>query len=100
MEPGILAKAERLYLRGVDDVVRVNVFDAWAFEEGDKDNESRRLCRNAWIELLMFCKTCLPQLPGGKKKANRNRNLMMGLLQWWGDSERASLWNDLDAPQV
>ena len=96
LEPDILAKAERLCIRPVDDVVRFNISDAYAFVEGGEDNESRRLCRKAWTELFMFCKTCLPQLPGGKKKANRNKNSIMCRLQRWDDGERASLWNDVD----
>ena len=72
--------------------------DAWYYVGTDEDNDWRKRCRVAWTELWMFSKTCLPQLPGGKAKANRNRNLVLNRLERWRGGERASLWSELREP--
>ena len=68
LEPDLLAKAEKSFLSIVADVIQHNDLDAWVFAADVEDTDAKRKCRQAWTELLMFCKTCLPQLPGGKKK--------------------------------
>ena len=43
----------------------------------------------------MFSKACLPRLPGGKAKANRNRNLVLNKLARWRGGERQALWDEI-----
>ena len=43
----------------------------------------------------MFPKVCLPPLPGGKAKENRNANIIAAKLERWAGGERISLWNEL-----
>ena len=95
LEPNLFAKAEKLYVATIRNGVDFNLLDAWAFEDGQDDTAPRKRCRRAWTEFLMFCKTCLPQLPGGKSKANRNKNLILGRLTRWENGERMTLWNEL-----
>ena len=60
-----------------------------------EDSESKRISRRAWNELMMFNKTCLPQLPGSKKNANREKNIILSRLSRWDDGERKTLWDEL-----
>ena len=96
LEPNVFVKAEKLYVKTMNDVVDFNVSDAWAHEVGEEDTYARKRSRRAWLEWMMFCKTCLPQLPGGKSKANRNKNLILSRLTRWENGERLSLWRELD----
>ena len=46
----------------------------------------------------MFCKTCLPHLPGWVAKSRCNHNRILTRLERWAAGERASLWSEL--PQL
>ena len=49
-----------------------NRIDAWDHEAGGVNTSERAVTRKAWLELMMFHKTCIPALLGGKAKENRN----------------------------
>ena len=66
-----------------------------ATELGPAGSEAARRSRRAWTELLMFSKTCLPALPGGRAKERRNRNLVATRLSRWAEGERAALWEEV-----
>ena len=64
---GLLPQAEREFLLCVANAVHCNRPDAWDYEKvGSPDRTECAASRRAWVELLMFPKTCLPVLPGGK----------------------------------
>jgi hypothetical protein len=65
LEPELFAVAEPEFLRCVTNAVEYNDNDAWAFERGEADTADRIRSRVAWVELFMFCKECVPALPGG-----------------------------------
>ena len=91
LEPALLARAEKEYLHCMSSVITSNTPDAWSYP----DSEAKQRCRLAWIELCMFTKVCLPQLPGGKAKRNRNYNLTLTRLERWVAGVRRSLWDDM-----
>ena len=95
LEPELLAIAEKEFLRCIDNAIRFSEDRAWDFIGTDRDTENHKRTRVAWSELWMFCKTCLPQLPGGKAKSNRNRNIILNKLERWRSGERRSLWDEL-----
>jgi len=95
LEPDILAKAERAFLQIIAEVLQYNDPEAWTLPPEAVDSELKRNCRRAWSELMMFNKTCLPQLPGGKKKATRNTNIILSRLSRWEAGERKTLWDEL-----
>ena len=96
LEPDLLVPAERAFLTIIANAIQYNDPEAWTLSEETPDSASKRLCRRARTELMMFSKTCLPQLPGGKKKANRNKNTILCRLARWEDEERKTLWDELN----
>ena len=90
VEHDVLALAEPEFLRCVANAAHFHDKDAFTFVGTDEDTDWRKRCRVAWIELFMFSKTCLPQLPGGKAKANHNKNLLINRLERWRGGERAT----------
>lgn len=95
IEPDVLAIAGPEFLRCVANAIHFTDQDAWTHAGTEDDTLWLKRCRVAWTELWMFSKVCLPQLPGGKAKANRNRNVILNRLERWRGGERHSLWNDL-----
>ena len=95
---GLLPLAEREFLSCVAKAVMYNRKDAWDHESGQLDTPERQRSRAAWMELMMFPKVCLPALPGGKAKEQRNRNIVATRLERWANGERATLWKE-EVPQ-
>ena len=91
---GLLPLAEKEFLRCVARVLQSNCPDAWDHVGSMADTEAHRSCRLAWTELLMFPKTCLGVLPGGRAKQRRNQNLAANRLERWGLGERRGLWDE------
>jgi hypothetical protein len=89
-----LQLAEREYKRCLANVVLYNRKDAWDIEGGSLDDDGKRKARVAWIELYMFAKTCLPQLPGGRAKLRRNIAARSVRVERWTEGERLTLWQD------
>ena len=95
LEPGLLSLAEPGLLECISKVISNNCVDAWSIDQGEPDRTEWRRCRSAWQELYMFCKTCIPQLPGGQKKSRRNMNILVSRLERWKAGERRTLWDEL-----
>ena len=95
LEPEILAAAETEFLRCVSNASQYVDKDAWSHVGTPSDTTWRKRCRVAWTELFMFSKACLPQLPGGKAKAQRNKNIVLSRLARWRSGERKTLWDDI-----
>ena len=96
---GLLALAEREFKACVARVLQSNRTDAWDHEFDGSDSPERARPHQAWLELLIVSKACLPALPGGKAKANRNKNILATKLQRWSGGERAALWTELPERQ-
>ena len=97
---GLLPMAEKEFLSAVAQAVFYNRPDAWDHElPGGTDTPERRVSRKAWQEMLMFSKACLPILPGGRAKEQRNKNIIATKLERWAAGERASLWKELPLPK-
>ncbi len=92
---GLVPLAEREYTACIANVLRYNRPDAWDHEVDGMDTAERAQARRAWTELFMFPKACLPALPGGKAKENRNRNILATKLERWAAGERGELWQEL-----
>ncbi len=97
---GLVGLAGREFTACVARVLQYNRADAWDHEVDGQDTPERGRARRAWLEMFMFHKTCLPALPGGKAKANRNKNILATKLQRWASGERGELWGELpDRPR-
>ena len=94
LEPELLGKVEKAFLRCVSNAALHSDKDAWAFIGTEGDTAARRRSRVAWTELFMFCKTCIPALPGGKAKARRNLEIILNRFARWNAGERRTLWDD------
>ena len=92
---GLVGLAEREFTACVARVLQTNRADAWDHEVDGQDTPERARSRRAWLELMMFAKTCLPALPGGKAKADRNKNILATKLQRWSAGERGELWYEV-----
>ena len=71
-----------------------NCSDAWSVGEERPDRPEWQRCRQAWNELYMFQKTCLPHLPGGRKKFKRNLNTVLTRLRRRRNGGRRGLSDD------
>ena len=91
--PELLAVAEKEFFGCVANATYNCTKCAW-LEDGAEDSPERQRCRVAWTELLMFCKSCLPPLAGGKTKAKRNITIIVNRLAKWRAGEQAELWKD------
>ncbi len=90
----LVGAVEREFNKCTANVIAFNRSDAWAHVGTDADSASHRRARIAWTEWLMFAKTVLLVLPGGKAKAKRNENLLANRIARWSSGERASLWSE------
>ncbi len=92
---GLVGLAEREFTACVARVLQRNRADAWDHEIDGRDSPERAQARRAWLEMLMFHKSCLPALPGGTAEAKRNKNILATKLQRWAAGERGELWKEL-----
>ena len=90
----LLPSAQKEFLKCILQVLQHNSPDAWTDPGGARDTVHYKRCRLAWLELFMFCKTCLSVLPGGAAKRRRNHNISSNRLERWALGERRSLWDE------
>ena len=95
LEPSLLSIAEPEFLRCLANVVEYNAKACFQPSHDLYASPDFQRSRIAWTEAFMFCKTCLPALPGGKVKAKRNLNITSTRLERWASGERRSRWDDI-----
>ena len=74
------------------NVLALSRFNAWDFVGTDDDTPTHAAV--GMDEWLMFSKTVMPVLPGGKAKHKRNDNVLATAATRWAEGERHTLWDE------